>query len=86
LGRHSLTSKIQYWTPNKEIFRFGYANEVALDECQKRGIEVMFGWELLKVHYSETNEKIATFKNVDTGEVIESGFNHGNFNPPSKPW
>jgi|TARA_B110000285_G_scaffold131588_1_gene147724 hypothetical protein len=46
----------------------------------------MFGWELLKVHYSEVGEKIATFKNVDSGEVIESGFNHGNFNPPSKPW
>jgi len=85
-GRHALTSKIQYWTPNKEIFKFGYANEVALDECHKRGIEVMFGWELTKVHYSEVGEKIATFKNVDSGEVIESGFNHGNFNPPSKPW
>jgi len=46
----------------------------------------MFGWELLKVHYSETNEKIATFQNVDSGETIESGFRHGNFNPPSKPW
>jgi len=85
-GRHGLNSKIQYWTPNKEIFKFGYANEVALDECHKRGIEVMFGWELLKVHTSEVGEKVATFKNVDSGEVIESGFRHGNFNPPSKPW
>ena len=53
LGIHGLRSKIQYWTPNKEIFKFGYANEVALEECHKRGIEVMFGWELLKVHTSE---------------------------------
>ena len=46
----------------------------------------MFGWELLKVHYDETGTKVATFKNVDNGEVIQSDFNHGNFNPPSKPW
>ena len=41
-----------------------YANEVALDECNKRGIEVMFGWEMIKIE--KTNGvKIATFKNGD---------------------
>jgi hypothetical protein len=86
LGRSSLDAKIQYWTPNKEIFKFDYANEVTLEECHKRGVEIMFGWELLKVHFNEIGEKIATFKNVDNGEIIEHAFTHGNFNPPSKPW
>lgn len=60
-----------------------YANEVALDECNKRGIEVMFGWEMIKVE--KTNGvKIATFKNVDTGEIMEKDFFAANINPPSK--
>ena len=50
MGRSSLNTKIQYWTPNKEIFKFSYANEVALEECHKRGVDVMFGWEMIKVH------------------------------------
>ena len=33
LGRASANSKIQFWTPNKVIYKFPYANEVALDEC-----------------------------------------------------
>ena len=32
-GRASRNAKIQYWTPNKEIFKFPFANEVALEEC-----------------------------------------------------
>jgi len=80
-GRSAAGSRIQYWTPNKEIYRFGYANEVALDECHKRGIDVMFGWEMLKVHKNEHGEKIATFKNVDSGEILENSFSYGNINP-----
>jgi hypothetical protein len=34
---------------------------------------------------SEYGEKIATFKNVETGEVIEQGMNHANINPTSVP-
>ena len=84
-GRASANARIQYWTPNKEIYRFPYANEVALDECDKRGIDVMFGWEMVKVHKNEINQKIATFRNVDTGEVIEKDFSHANINPTSQP-
>jgi hypothetical protein len=62
-----------------------YANEVALDECFKRGIDVQLGWEMIKMHQSEIGEKIATFKNVDTGEVIEHPFQHANINPNSVP-
>ena len=45
----------------------------------------MFGWEMLKVHKNALGEKIATFKNVDTSEVIEKPFSHCNINPTSKP-
>ena len=82
-GRAAASARIQYWTPNKEIFQFGYANEVALDECHKRGVEVMFGWEMMSVKQHENGAKVATFRNVDSGEVIEKDFNHMNVNPPS---
>lgn len=52
-GRSAKNAKIQYWTPNKEIYKFPYANDVALDECNKRGIEVFFGWEMMSVKYNE---------------------------------
>jgi sulfide:quinone oxidoreductase len=61
-----------------------YANEVALEECHKRGVDVMFGWEMVKVHKNAIGEKIATFKNVDSGEIIEKPFFHANINPASK--
>jgi hypothetical protein len=85
LGRSSNGARIQYWTPNKEIFKFPYANEIALDECHKRSIDVMFGWEMTKLHTNTIGEKIATFRNVDTGATIEKPFNHLNINPPSPP-
>jgi len=78
-------ARIQFWTPNKEIYRFAYANEVALDECHKRGIDVMFGWEMIEVKKTEIGEKIAVFRNVDNGEVIERPFQTACINPPSKP-
>lgn len=78
-------ARVQYWTPNKEIFQFPYANEVALDECHKRGIDVMFGWEMLEVKQDTAERKIAVFKNVDSGEVIEKDFFSLAVNPPSKP-
>lgn len=76
-------AKIEYWTPNKFIYAFPYANEVALEECEKRGIEVNFGWELLKVR-KENGTNVATFKNVDTGATMDHDFTNANINPPSK--
>ena len=84
-GRSSEGSRIQFWTPNKEIYKFAYANEVALDECHKRGIELMFGWEMLEVKKDQYGQKIAVFKNVDTGVTIEKDFHSACINPPSKP-
>jgi sulfide:quinone oxidoreductase len=83
-GRAHRSAKIQYWSPNKQIVPFSYMNEVMLDECHKRGIEVHLGWEMQNVRYNEIGEKIATFKNVDSGEVIEKPFTSANINPPSK--
>jgi len=86
LGRSSASARIQYWTPNEFIYKFPYANEQALEECHKRGVDVMLGWELVKLHKNGIGEKIGTFKNVNSGEVIERPFTHMNINPMSKPW
>lgn len=83
-GISSNGARIQYWTPNKEIYRFPYANEIALDECHKRGIQINFGWEMIEVKKNEHGVKIALFKNVDSGEIIEKDFNSACINPPSK--
>ena len=72
-------------TPRKQIFEFDYANEVALQECEKRQIDVLFGHELISVQENYTGAKIATFRNVDTGETFEKDFFTGCINPPSKP-
>lgn len=84
-GRAARSAKIQYWSPNKTIAKFPYMNEVILDECKKRGIEVYLGWELQNIRYNEIGEKIATFRNVDSGEVVEKPFTSANINPPSQP-
>lgn len=84
-GRAAAGTRVQYWSPNKEIYQFPYANEIALEECHKRGIEVHLGWEMLEVKFNEYNQKIAVFRNVDSGEVIEKDFSGACINPPSKP-
>ena len=45
----------------------------------------MFGYEMVEVKLNEANQKIAVFKNVETGELVEKDFNHANINPTSKP-
>ena len=45
----------------------------------------MLGWEMLEVKQNEIGQKIAVFKNVDTGEVVEKDFHSGCINPTSKP-
>lgn len=84
-GRSAKNAKIQFWTPNKEIMKFPYGNEVVLDECHKRGIDVFFGWELLELKSNSHGQKIGVFKNVDTGDTIEKDFFSAVINPPSIP-
>ena len=64
---------------------FPYANEVILDECHKRGIDVYLGYEMLSVRNNELGQKIAIFRNVDTGETFEKDFMSAVINPPSRP-
>lgn len=45
----------------------------------------MLGWDMVKVHMSEIGEKIATFRNVATGETLEKPFHHANINAKSIP-
>jgi hypothetical protein len=40
---------------------------------------------MMKVEKTSTGEKIATFKNVDSGEIIHHPFNHTCINPNSVP-
>ncbi|CAI2367828.1 unnamed protein product [Moneuplotes crassus] len=84
-GRAARNARVQYWTPNKSIFDFDYANEVVMDDCHKRGIDVMLGWDLKQVKYNEYGEKIGVFENVDSGETIEKDFMGMSINPPQKP-
>lgn len=84
-GLSHASARIQHWTPNKYIYKFPYANEIALEECAKRGIDVMLGWELVKIEKNAHGEKVGTFKNVDTGSVIDRPFTHVNVNPTSLP-
>ena len=44
----------------------------------------MFGWEMIKVAKNQFGEKIATFKNVDSGETIEKSFNATCITAPSQ--
>jgi len=40
---------------------------------------------MLSVKLNEVGQKIATFRNVDSGETIEKDFTSACINPPSKP-
>jgi hypothetical protein len=84
-GRASRGARIQYFTPNKKIVPFDYADEVLQDECRKRNIEVHLGWELVKVTVTEIGEKVGHFRNVDSGETLEHVFTSANVVPPSHP-
>lgn len=84
-GLSSASARITYWTPNKWIYKFPYANEIALEECHKRGIDVNLGWELMKIQMNSVGEKVGTFKHVDSGAMRDHPFTHVNINPTSQP-
>lgn len=58
---------------------------MALDECHKRGIDVCLGWEMIELKTDSANQKIAVFRNVDTGKTMEKPYFSACINPPSKP-
>lgn len=45
----------------------------------------MFGWEMIEVKEDQAQQKIAVFRNVDTGAIIEKPFFTACINAPSKP-
>lgn len=79
-------SRVVYVSPNKTLVPFPYANEVIMDECHKRGVELHLGWEMTSIQESETGVKTMTLKNVDTGKTVEKDFSAATINPTSKPW
>lgn len=79
-------AKIVYISPNKTVVPFPYANEVILDECHKRGVEVHLGWEMTSIQEDGAGVKTMTLRNVDTGATIEKDFSAATVNPTSRPW
>lgn len=79
-------SRVVYVTPNKSIVPYPYANDVILDECHKRGIEVHLGWEMQSIQEDANGVKTATLRNVDTGVTTEKDFTAATVNPTSRPW
>lgn len=45
----------------------------------------MFGWEMIEVKHNQYGQKVAVFKCVDTGAIVEKDFFSAVINPPSKP-
>ena len=78
-------NRVVYISPNKTIMPFPYANEIALDECHKRGIEVLLGWEMLSIQQDACGNKTMTLRNVETGETAEKPYGAATVNPTSKP-
>jgi len=71
--------KIRVITPNENLFRYPFANEVVMDEIQDRSlIETHFGWKMTDVEVSPKGpnavSRHATFKNVNTGEEMRLRF------------
>ena len=78
-------SRVVYVSPNKSIMPFPYANEVCLDECHKRGVELLLGWELVSIQSDACGNKSMTLRNVDTGVEVEKSYTGATVNPTSKP-
>jgi len=78
-GAHHEKMKIRVITPNKNLYKFKFANEVVMEECSNRDlIELHFGWEITDVEIVEKSPnatyRYATFKNKETGEEMRLQF------------
>lgn len=76
---HSDKIKIRVITPNKELFKMPFANEVVMDEISQRSmIETHFGYELTNIEVNETGvnakNRYATFRNTETGQEMRMPF------------
>ena len=71
--------KVRIITPNKDLFKFPFANEVVMDEVSKRQtLETHFGWELVNIEIEEKHvnatKRYATFKCKETGKEMRLQF------------
>jgi len=86
LGR---SMKVRVITPNNELFKFPFANEIVLDEISQRTtIETHFGWELINIevtHHLNRSTRYAYFRHVTTGEEMRLDFGTFLTTPESKP-
>jgi hypothetical protein len=86
---HPRGMKVRVITPNKELFKFPFANEIVQDEISQRSmIETHFGWSLTDIQVVEkpnATMRYAIFKNVDSGEEMRMPFGSIILTPNSKP-
>jgi hypothetical protein len=76
---HHRNMKVRVITPNQNLFRFPFANEVVMEEISQRSlIETHFGYEITNVEIVEkcpnSTIRYATFKNKATGEEMRLQF------------
>lgn len=76
---HHSKMKIRVITPNENLFKFPFANEVVMEEISQRAmIETHFGYELENVEIVDkginAKARYATFKNTKTGESMRIQF------------
>lgn len=76
---HHEKMKVRVITPNKNLFKFPFANEVVMDECsQRQMIETHFGWKLTNVEVIQAGvnsvKRYATFTCSETGKEMRLQF------------
>jgi len=75
---HPKNMKVRVITPNDNLYKFPFANEIVMDEINDRElIETHFGWEITNIEIIEginSTNRYATFKNVKTGEEMRCLF------------
>lgn len=85
---HNSNMKVRVITPNENLYRFPFANEVVMDEISQRQMIVPhFGYELVDIEEVEApnaNRKYATFKHVKTGETMRLLFGSILITPENK--
>lgn len=85
---HNQNMKVRVVTPNDNLFRFPFANEVVMEEISNRQMVVPhFGYELVDVEFVESpnaTRRYGIFKHVKTGETMRLLFGSLLITPENK--
>lgn len=85
---HPKNMKVRVITPNENLFRFPFANEIVMDEIKDRQlIECHFGWEITNIEIQQginSVNRYATFKNTKSGETMRLLFGSIVLTPENK--